>query len=98
MGHVSAAPPHQLMLDQVLCEKYALRSQLFADETQLVLQRKGLNTIKGSKPHILVVGATAGMIGALVDRGFQVSATDMCPDVVGANLCGVTVCAETENS
>jgi hypothetical protein len=97
MGHVSAAAKHEVKLDQVLRDKYALRSRLFTDETELVLQRKGLNAIKGSKPHILVIGATAGMFGALVDRGFEVSATDMCPDVVGANLCGVTVCAETEN-
>jgi len=96
MGHVSPAG-HGVMLDHVLRDKYALRSRLFADETETVLRRKGLNAIKGSKPHILVVGATAGMIGALVNRRFEVSATDMLPDIVGINLCGVTVSAETEN-
>jgi len=38
------------------------------------------------------------MIGALVARSFEVTATDMCPDLVGQKLGGVTVCEETENS
>jgi hypothetical protein len=97
MGHVSAATKHEVMLDQVPRDKYALRSRLFADEAEIVLQRKGSSAIKGRKPHILVIGATAGMIGALVNRGFEVSATDMLPDIVGENVCGVTVYAEPEN-
>jgi hypothetical protein len=97
MGHVSVAAKHEVTLDQVLRDKFTLRSRLFADEAEVVLQRKGVHAIKRSKPHILVIGATVGMIGALVHRGFEVSATDMLPDVVGANLCGVTVCAGTEN-
>jgi hypothetical protein len=97
IGHVSAAANHQVILDQTLHDKYALRSRLFADEADIALQRKGLDAIKGSKSRILVIGATAGMIGALIARGFEVTATDMCPDVVGQTLGGVTVCDETEN-
>ncbi len=96
MGPVSAAASHEIALDQVLRDKFALRSRLFADEAEVVLQRKGLSAIKGGKPHILIVGATAGVIGALVNRGFEVSATDMSADIVGAELCGLTVCAATE--
>jgi hypothetical protein len=97
MGHVSAAAHHQVIFDQTLRDKYALRSRLFGDEADLILRRKGFDAIKGSKSRILVIGATAGIIGALVDRGFEVTATDMCPDVVGEKLGGVTVCDETEN-
>jgi hypothetical protein len=97
MGHVSTAAKHEVVFDKALRDKYALRSRLFADETEAVLQRKGSKAIKGSKPHILVVGATAGIIGALVNHGLRVSATDMLPDVVGTNLGGVAVCAEPEN-
>ena len=97
IGHVSAAADHQVILDQTRREKYALRSRLFGDEADLILRRKGFDAIKGSKPRIQVIGATAGIIAALVDRGFEVTATDMCPDVVGEKLGGVTVCDETEN-
>jgi putative heavy-metal chelation protein len=97
IGHVSAAADHQVILDQTLRDKYALRSRLFADEADIILRRKGFDAIKGSKSRILVIGATAGIIGALVDRGFEVTATDMSPDVVGQKLGGVTVCGETEN-
>jgi hypothetical protein len=88
MGHVSAAAKHEVVLNEVLRDKYARRSRLFADEAELIVQSKGMNAIKGSRPHVLVIGATAVMIEALVDRGFEVSATDICPDVVGANICG----------
>jgi hypothetical protein len=98
MGHLSAAATDQVILDQTLRDKYALRSRLFADEAEIVLRRKGLDAVKGSKPHILVIGATGGMIDALVTRGFEVTATDMCPDVVGQNVGGVTVCDETDNA
>ncbi len=97
IGQVSAAANHQIILDQMLRDKYAVRSRLFADEADVVLRRKGLDGIKGSKPYILVIGATAGIIRALVTRGFEVTATDMCPDVVGQNLGGITVCDEKEN-
>jgi len=97
IGHVSAVADHQMILDQTLRDKYALRARLFGDEAELILQRKGFDAIKGSKWRILVIGATAGIIGALIERGFEVTATDMCPDLVGEKLGGVTVCDETEN-
>lgn len=91
MGQVSPAATHQVTLDQTLRNKHALRSRLFADEVETVLRRKGLDAIKGSKPHIHVVGAMAGTHAALITRGFEVTATDMDPNVVGRNLGGVTV-------
>jgi hypothetical protein len=97
MGDVSAAARDQVGLDQMLRDKYLLRSHLFADEAKLVLRRKGLDVIKGSKPHILVIGAMAGTIAALLASGFEVTATDMSADVVGQNLGGVTVSDGTEN-
>ena len=97
MGQVSAAANDQVILDQKRRDKYALKSRLFADEADVVLRRKGLDAIKGSKPHVLVIGAMAGTHAALIARGFEVTATDMSPDVVGQNLGGVTVCDGTEN-
>jgi Putative heavy-metal chelation len=97
MGYVPAAATRQITLDQTLAEKYALRSRLFADEAEMILRRKGLDAIKAGKAHIHVIGATAGMIGALVMRGFEVTAADMCPDVVGQTLGGVSVRDQTEN-
>src|SRR5262249_25379569 len=55
IGHVSAATTHQVILDQILRDKFALRSRLFAEEADVALRRKGLGAIKGSKPHILVI-------------------------------------------
>jgi hypothetical protein len=98
IGQVSPAAGQQVVLDQTLRDKYARRSRLFADEADIILRRKGMRAIKGNKPRILVVGATAGAIGALVSRGFAVAATDMSPDVVGQNLGGVTVRDERENA
>jgi hypothetical protein len=97
VGHFSAAANHQVILDQTLGEKFALRSRLFADEADVALRRKGLAAIKGRNPRVLVIGATAGVIGALVARGFEVMATDMSPDVVGKSLGGVTISDATEN-
>src|SRR5215475_8915008 len=82
IGHIPTAATHQVIVDQILRDKYELRSRLFADEADIVLRQKGLGAIKGRKPFILVIGATAGIIDALVTRGFEVKATDMCPDVV----------------
>ncbi|HEY7248397.1 MAG TPA: DUF364 domain-containing protein [Xanthobacteraceae bacterium] len=97
MGHISVSAAHQVMLDEVPRNKHVERSRLFAEEAENVIRRKGLKEIKGSKPRILVVGATAGMIGVLVNRGFEVSATDMYPDAEGADFYGVKVCADTQN-
>ena len=98
IGQVSAAANDQVILDQTRRDKYALKSRLFADEAEIVLRRKGLDAIKGRKPHILVIGAMAGTHAALIARGFDVTATDMSPDVVGQNLGGVTVCDGTGES
>jgi Putative heavy-metal chelation len=98
MAPLSSKSDHHVILDEIRPEKYLLKSRLFVDEAELILQRKGLRAIKGSKPHIVVIGAMAGTISALTARGFDVSATDMSPDVVGRTLGGVSVCGETENS
>jgi hypothetical protein len=97
VGHVSPAASDQLIVDQILRDKYAARSRLFADEADAVLRRKGPAAIKGRKPCVLVIGATSGIIDALVARGSEVVATDMSPEVVGKNLGGVTVRDATEN-
>ena len=97
IGHISRRHMIGLVVDQERRDKYALKSRLFADEAEVVLRRKGLDAIKGSKPHILVIGAMAGTHAALITRGFEVTATDMAPDVVGQNLGGVTVRDGTEN-
>lgn len=98
IGHVSSAPSYEVTLSETLPEKYALRSRLFADEAENALQRKGSSERKWSHPRIHVIGATAGMVGALIARGFEVSATDMEPDVVGQELGGVRVRGDTANS
>src|SRR5262249_49576379 len=87
-----AAPTDQVILTQTLPDKYALRARLFADEAALVLRQKGVHATKGARPHIHVVGATAGILSALLVSGFEVTATDLSPEVVGQNLGGVTVC------
>ena len=97
MGHFSAVADDQLILDQARRDKYALKSRLFADEADVALRRKGLDAIKGSRPHVLVIGAMAGTHAALIARGFEVTATDMSADVVGQNLGGVRVRDGTEN-
>jgi hypothetical protein len=97
MGHLSPEAHDQLILNQERGDKYASKLQLFADETCAVLTRKGTDAIKGNKPHVLVIGAMAGTLAALVARGFEVTATDMAPDGVGRNLGGVMVCNAFEN-
>lgn len=96
-GHLSAVADDQVIVDQARRDKYARKSRIFADEAEMILRRKGSEAIKGSKPHIHVIGAMAGTHAALISRGFEVTATDMSPDVVGQNLGGVTVCDGTEN-
>jgi hypothetical protein len=90
-GHFSSMPNSQVILDHKRGDKYAHKSRIFADETEAVLRRKGLDAIKAAKPNILVIGAMAGTHAALKARGYEVTATDMSPDVVGENLGGVTV-------
>ena len=88
---VSRAADRQIMLDDRPEAKYAARSRLFADEAGNLFRRKGSKHLKGHTPHVLVIGATAGIIGALVRRGLVVSATDLCAAVVGKELGGVRV-------
>ena len=97
VGHIPATASHQLVVDQALPDKYAARSRLFADEADAALRRKGMGAIKGRRPAVLVVGATSGILAALVERGFDVTATDMSPEVVGRSLGGVPVHDATEN-
>jgi Putative heavy-metal chelation len=91
MGHVSRPADQQIKLDGAMHAKYVARSQIFADEAEKILQRNGSKNLKGNKPRVLVIGATAGILSALVRRGFEVSATDLWPEAVGKELGGVRV-------
>lgn len=91
LRHVSRPADRQITIDGTPLAKYLGRSRLFAHEAAAVLRRKGAQPLKGSTPHVLVIGATAGIISALVRRGFEVSATDLWPEVVGKELGGVKV-------
>jgi hypothetical protein len=88
MSHVSRPADRELIVDGAPPAKYVARAELFADEASTLLRRA---ISKQSRPHALVVGATAGIIGALVGRGFAVSATDLWPEAVGHELGGVRV-------
>ncbi len=57
-----------------------------------MLRRKGAKARKGSKPRAVMVGASSGIISELINRGFEVTAADLSPEVVGKKLSGVTVC------
>jgi len=98
MAHVTPAASRQVTVDKSVRDKQALRSQLFADEAEGVLRRKGSGAIKGARPRVLVVGATAGIIGALVSREFDVAATDMSGDMVSQEFGGVTIRGDTANT
>ena len=91
MGHVSRPANRKSRLDGTFREKYEARSEMFAHEAEVVLRRKRLKNRKGARPRALVIGATAGIISALVKRGFHVSATDLSPKVLGLRLGGVEV-------
>ena len=86
----------EVTFNQTMRDKYASRAHLFADEAAFVLRRRSARANKGTRPHIHVAGATAGILNALLVCGFKVTATDLSPDVVGQN-CGVTVCDAVEN-
>jgi hypothetical protein len=91
IGQVSRPADHQITLDDTPHAKYVARAQIFADEAERILQRKGSAYWKEDTPRVLVIGATAGIIGVLRQRGFDVSATDLGPEVVGKELGGVRV-------
>lgn len=88
ISHVSRPADRQLTLNGSAHDKYVARAELFADEAAALLRHA---LLKGSRPQVLVVGATAGIIGALVARGFAVSATDLWPEALGHELGGVRV-------
>jgi uncharacterized UPF0146 family protein len=60
-------------------------------EAEKLIKGKRIKQLKGAGAHVLVIGATAGVINALRERGFEVSATDLSPAVVGTELGRVRV-------
>jgi uncharacterized UPF0146 family protein len=91
IARVSGPAQRRITLDDTIHRKYGGRSRIFADEAERVLRRKGIKNLKGSKPRVVLVGATSGIIQELAKRGFEVSAADLSPEVVGKKLGGVTV-------
>jgi hypothetical protein len=90
-GQVSRPADRTIRLGGRSAARYAARTRIFADEAEQILERKGRRHLKGARPRILVIGATAGIVGALLKRGFEVSATDLWPEAVGKELGGVRV-------
>jgi hypothetical protein len=91
VGQVSRPADERIVLDDTLHGKYVMRTKIFADEADRVLQRRDAQYRKLDPPRVLVVGATAGILDALARRGFDVCATDLSFDVVGQTLGGVPV-------
>jgi Putative heavy-metal chelation len=91
IARVSGPPQRQITLKDAVHTKYAGRSRMFGEEAERVLRRKGAKALKGSKPRAVVIGATSGIIDELIKRGFEVSAADLSPEVVGMKLGGVLV-------
>jgi hypothetical protein len=95
MAHVAPAASRHVLIDKSVRDKQAHRSQQFAQEAERILEQKG--AAKAGKPKILVIGATAAIIGALVSRGFEVAATDMSEDVENQLLGGIIVRSDSAN-
>jgi uncharacterized UPF0146 family protein len=91
IGQVSRPADERIVLDDTLHGKYVMRTKIFADEAERVLQRRAAVHRKIDRPRVLVVGATAGILDALARRGLDVCATDLSPDVVGQTLGGIPV-------
>lgn len=91
ISHVSRPADQQIRLEGSEHAKYSARSTIFADEVASVLQTKGSKYFKGDKPRVLVIGATAGIIRGLLNRDFDVSATDLAPEIIDRELGGVKV-------
>ena len=91
LGQVSRPANEQIVLDDTFRGKYVARTKIFADEANHLLQRRGVEHRAARPPRVLVVGATAGILNALVRGGFAVRATDLSPDMVGRALGGVEV-------
>ena len=89
MGHLSQSASKHVTLEGPERDKYFERARIFAEEAEKIIQRKG---VKRNNPGALVIGASEGIISALVNRGFEVSATDLSPAIVGTMLGGVKVC------
>jgi hypothetical protein len=98
MASVTPASSHQVIFDKPVRDKQALRSRLFADEAEKVLRRKGSAALKGAIPKVIVIGATVGIINALVSRGFDVAATDMAEEILGQEYSGVCIQSDTANA
>jgi hypothetical protein len=88
MGHLLQPANKQVTLEGAVRDKYFHRARIFAEEAEKIIQTKG---IKGTTARALVIGASAGIIDALINQGFDVSATDLSPAVVGTVLGGVKV-------
>jgi hypothetical protein len=91
LGQVSRPADEQIALDDTFHGKYVARAKIFADEANHVLQRRGLEHHTASPPRVVVVGATAGVLSALIGAGLEVRATDLSLDIVGRTLGGVEV-------
>ena len=91
IGSVSRPADQEVRLDGSPHAKYLARSTIFADEAASVLESKGSKYFKGNKPRVLVIGATVAIIRGLMGRGFDVSATDLAPEVIDNELGGVNI-------
>jgi Putative heavy-metal chelation len=89
MGHLSPSATKYVTFEGTVQDKYFNRARIFAEEAEKIIQRKG---VKENVARALVIGATAGIIGALSNRGFEVSTTDLSPRIVGTVLGGLKVC------
>jgi Putative heavy-metal chelation len=89
MAHLSQSANEYVTVEGAIQNKYLARMGIFAEEAEKIIQRKGVKT---NGARALVIGAAAGIIGALKNRGFEVSATDLSPPIVGTVLGGVEVC------
>jgi uncharacterized UPF0146 family protein len=91
MGHLPQLAVEYVTIDGTVREKYLDRAKIFASEVENIIRRKGSDQLKRAGAHVLVIGATAGIIDALTKHGFQVSATDLSAAVVGTKLAGITI-------
>jgi hypothetical protein len=89
MGNVSDSANTYVVLEGTVTDKYFERARIFAEEAGKIIHR---SSIKGKDAHVLIIGATAGIIGVLKKEGFEVSATDLSPAIVGTVLGGVEIC------
>lgn len=91
IGSVSRSMGEQITFEDTIDAKYTGRSRVFANEAERVLARKAA-PLKGDQPRVVVIGATSGIISALLERGFETYAADLSPEVVGREIGGVRVC------